>query len=85
MGLKKPENHAVPYSLTEEFVCAYRMHPLLPDNLQLRDISATPGPDKSLPVIKEYDEKFDFRCAILVKKKNHFSLKNLSFGTTGFL
>ncbi|ESW23107.1 hypothetical protein PHAVU_004G019000 [Phaseolus vulgaris] len=57
VGLKKPQNHGVPYSLTEEFVCVYRMHSLLPDNLQLRDISATPGPDKSLPVIKEIPMK----------------------------
>ena len=57
VGLKKPENHGVPYSLTEEFVSVYRMHPLLPDKLQLRDISATPGPNKSLPVIEEYDYK----------------------------
>jgi len=55
--MKKPENHGVSYSLTEEFVSVYRMHSLLPDNLQLRDISATPGPNKSPPVIKEYDYK----------------------------
>jgi len=57
VGMKKPENHGVSYSLTEEFVSVYRMHSLLPDNLQLRDISATPGPNKSPPVIKEYDYK----------------------------
>ncbi|KAL2335624.1 hypothetical protein Fmac_016837 [Flemingia macrophylla] len=53
VGLKRPENHGVTYSLTEEFVSVYRMHSLLPDNLQLRDISATPGPNKSPPLIKE--------------------------------
>ncbi|XP_027923007.1 alpha-dioxygenase 1-like [Vigna unguiculata] len=58
VGLKKPENHGVPYSLTEEFVSVYRMHPLLPDKLQLRDISATPGPNKSLPVIEEIHSIF---------------------------
>ncbi|KAJ4729158.1 alpha-dioxygenase 1-like [Melia azedarach] len=53
VGLKKPDNHGVPYSLTEEFVSVYRMHPLLPDYLQLRNINANPGPNKSPPL----DEK----------------------------
>ncbi|KAK4712547.1 hypothetical protein R3W88_007060 [Solanum pinnatisectum] len=53
VGMKKPENHGVPYSLTEEFVCVYRMHQLLPDTLQLRNIDATPGPNKSLPLTNE--------------------------------
>ncbi|KAJ0053620.1 hypothetical protein Pint_02653 [Pistacia integerrima] len=46
VGLKKPENHGVPYSLTEEFVGVYRMHSLMPDHLHLRDITAAPGPNK---------------------------------------
>ncbi|XP_059451713.1 alpha-dioxygenase PIOX-like [Corylus avellana] len=53
VGLKKPNNHGVPYSLTEEFVSVYRMHSLLPDHLHLRDISAAPGPDKSPPLIEK--------------------------------
>jgi hypothetical protein len=28
----KPDHHGVPYSLTEEFVSVYRMHPLIPDD-----------------------------------------------------
>jgi hypothetical protein len=28
--------HGVPYSLTEEFVCVYRMHPLIPDDYSFR-------------------------------------------------
>lgn len=51
--MKKPENHGVPYSLTEEFTSVYRMHQLLPDKLQLRNIDATPGPNKSLPFTNE--------------------------------
>jgi hypothetical protein len=31
------DDHGVPYSLTEEFVSVYRMHPLLPDEMALRD------------------------------------------------
>ncbi|CAI9090528.1 OLC1v1025313C2 [Oldenlandia corymbosa var. corymbosa] len=53
VGMKKPENHGVPYSLTEEFVSVYRMHSLLPDNLLLRDTNVAPGPNKSPPVSKE--------------------------------
>ncbi|EEF44944.1 oxidoreductase, putative [Ricinus communis] len=53
VGLKKPENHGVPYSLTEEFVSVYRMHSLLPDNFILRDVSAEPGVNKSPTLIKE--------------------------------
>ncbi|GMY13447.1 alpha-dioxygenase 1-like [Fagus crenata] len=53
VGLKKPNNHGVPYSLTEEFVSVYRMHSLLPDYLNLRDISAAPGPNKSPPLIEK--------------------------------
>ncbi|KAK6267399.1 hypothetical protein QUC31_018236 [Theobroma cacao] len=50
VGLKKPDNHGVPYSLTEEFVSVYRMHSLLPDYLYLRDTKAAPGPNKSPPL-----------------------------------
>jgi hypothetical protein len=31
-----PDHHSVPYSLTEEFVAVYRMHPLLPDDFTFR-------------------------------------------------
>ena len=30
------DHHSAPYSITEEFVAVYRMHPLIPDELQLR-------------------------------------------------
>ncbi|HEU0060760.1 MAG TPA: peroxidase family protein, partial [Hyphomicrobiaceae bacterium] len=33
----KPDHHAVPYSLTEEFVAVYRMHPLIPDDYAFFD------------------------------------------------
>lgn len=55
LGLKKPNNHGVPYSLTEKFVSVYRMHSLLPNYLHLRDISAAPGPNKSPPLLEKYD------------------------------
>ena len=35
-----PKNHhGVPYSLTEEFVAVYRMHPLLPDDFTFRSLA----------------------------------------------
>ncbi|GII85364.1 hypothetical protein Ssi03_33540 [Sphaerisporangium siamense] len=32
-----PDHHNVPYSLTEEFVAIYRMHPLIPDEFEIAD------------------------------------------------
>ncbi len=31
--------HGVPYALTEEFVCVYRMHPLIPDDYSFRSLA----------------------------------------------
>ena len=33
----KQAHHAAPYSITEEFVSVYRLHPLLPDDYEIRD------------------------------------------------
>jgi hypothetical protein len=33
----RPDHHGVPFSLTEDFVSVYRMHPLLPDDYLLYD------------------------------------------------
>ncbi|XP_071735035.1 alpha-dioxygenase PIOX-like [Rutidosis leptorrhynchoides] len=55
VGLKKPNNHGVPYSLTEEFVSVYRMHSLLPDQLFIRDLNSTPGINKSPKLAKKVD------------------------------
>ncbi|KAL2528820.1 Uncharacterized protein Fot_21421 [Forsythia ovata] len=54
VGMKKANNHGVPYSLTEEFVGVYRMHSLLPDTLLLRNVDAAPGPNRSPPLEKQY-------------------------------
>jgi hypothetical protein len=35
----KTDHHGVPYSLTEEFVAVYRMHPLLPDEFSFRSLA----------------------------------------------
>ncbi|CAK9322599.1 unnamed protein product [Citrullus colocynthis] len=53
VGLKKPDNHGVPYSLTEEFASVYRMHSLLPDDFYLRDVSVNPDHNKSPPLIEK--------------------------------
>ena len=39
VGIPKtvPDHHAAPYSLTEDFVTVYRMHPLLPDDYRFTD------------------------------------------------
>ncbi|XP_038905967.1 alpha-dioxygenase 1-like isoform X3 [Benincasa hispida] len=52
VGLKKPNNHGVTYSLTEEFTSVYRMHQLLPDSFYLRDVDVDPDENKSPPLIK---------------------------------
>ena len=36
------DHHGVPYSLTEEFVAVYRMHPLLPDDYTFRSLARRP-------------------------------------------
>jgi hypothetical protein len=33
------EHHSAPYSITEEFVAVYRMHPLIPDELEVRSLT----------------------------------------------
>ncbi|ERN00012.1 alpha-dioxygenase 2 [Amborella trichopoda] len=62
VGMKRPQNHGVPYSLTEEFVSVYRMHALLPDKLILRDIYSPPAP--SLPKCPQPLEEVDMRLMI---------------------
>lgn len=36
------DHHAAPYSITEEFVAVYRMHPLIPDDYTIRSLSGRP-------------------------------------------
>ncbi len=36
-------HHGVPYSLTEEFVAVYRMHPLIPDDFSFRSLEERRG------------------------------------------
>ena len=36
----KHDHHTAPYSLTEEFVSVYRMHPLIPDEVVIRSLAS---------------------------------------------
>ncbi|XP_038981978.1 alpha-dioxygenase 1-like [Phoenix dactylifera] len=73
VGLQKPNNHGVPYSLTEEFTSVYRMHSLLPDSLTLRNINTNPGPNKS----PEYLE--DIQMEDLVGIRGESTLTKIGF------
>ncbi|KAH9304356.1 hypothetical protein KI387_008760 [Taxus chinensis] len=55
VGMAKPQNHGIPFSLTEEFVSVYRMHSLMPENLLFRDIHGNPAKNKTPPMLKEVD------------------------------
>ncbi|QQD24872.1 peroxidase [Venatoribacter cucullus] len=39
-GARKSDNAGVPFTLTEEFVSVYRMHPLMRDNIDIYDIGS---------------------------------------------
>ncbi|XVF09505.1 hypothetical protein REPUB_Repub07fG0098900 [Reevesia pubescens] len=52
VGLRKPKDHGVPYSLTEEFSSVYKMHSLLPEKFILRDIRST-NPEYECPPVSE--------------------------------
>ncbi|XP_076900632.1 alpha-dioxygenase 2-like isoform X2 [Bidens hawaiensis] len=53
VGLKKPQDHGVPYSLTEEFVSVYRMHTILPDKIVLRKIDYVASEHKFSPLVQQ--------------------------------
>ncbi|HEY1027484.1 MAG TPA: peroxidase family protein [Pseudomonas sp.] len=40
VGTTAPNNYGVPFTLTEEFVAVYRMHPLMRDDVQVYDIGS---------------------------------------------
>ncbi|KAI4350996.1 hypothetical protein L6164_005390 [Bauhinia variegata] len=57
VGLKKPRDHGVPYSITEEFVSVYRMHSLLPDEIVIRNINQPTNQDKCPPIVEKVPMK----------------------------
>jgi hypothetical protein len=61
------EHHAAPFSLTEEFVAIYRMHPLMPDDYTIyslatgKQIGAHTLPEVSLGQTRDIMEQYDLR------------------------
>ncbi len=49
VGAAAPNNYSVPYTLTEEFVSVYRMHPLMRDKVDIYDIG-TNDVKRSIPI-----------------------------------
>lgn len=49
VGMKEPNDHGVPYSLTEEFTSVYRLHPLLPEQIDIKNIKAVAPAQTSTP------------------------------------
>jgi hypothetical protein len=48
----KADHHAAPYSITEEFVAVYRMHPLMPDSFSFRRFdNGQPIEDREFPQV----------------------------------
>ncbi len=46
VGKKTLDLYSVPFTLTEEFVAVYRMHPLVPDSVTIRDAKTNKAGDK---------------------------------------
>lgn len=69
-------HHTAPYSLTEEFVAVYRMHPLLPDDFSFRSVT-----DDHLLQERTFPEVEAFETR---KRMEEMSLSDLfySFGTS---
>jgi hypothetical protein len=42
------EHHSAPYSLTEDFISVYRLHPLIPDIVEIYELLPTDNTDKTM-------------------------------------
>ncbi|MQL86595.1 hypothetical protein Taro_019124 [Colocasia esculenta] len=73
VGLNEPNNHGVPYSLTEDFVGVYRMHCLVPDVLEVKNINLPAGPNKAPAPLK------DIKMEELIGIKGEKALTELGF------
>jgi hypothetical protein len=78
------DDHGVPYSLTEEFVAVYRMHPLIPDEVRLvdadgRDLGARTMPeltgDEARVIAREY-RAADLVASLAVGRAGQIRLRN---------
>ena len=54
----KTDHFDVPYSITEEFVAVYRMHPLIPDDISFKSTSSEPPfEERSVPFTEVVNKK----------------------------
>lgn len=53
VGMKQPNDHGVPYSLTEEFTSVYRMHHLLPEKIDIKNIKSSAVNQHTPPSVEE--------------------------------
>lgn len=49
-GEKTLDLYGAPFTLTEEFVAVYRMHPLIPDNIDFRSVAKADKVQKQIPI-----------------------------------
>ena len=67
--------YGVPFSLTEEFVSVYRMHPLLPDDLYMRSVETGQRTGKSYSL-----SEYSFKGARDIVKKHSVDDVVYTFG-----
>ncbi|KAL3676751.1 hypothetical protein R1sor_026699 [Riccia sorocarpa] len=77
VGQSKAIDHGVPYSLTEEFTSVYRMHPLLPETIFIRDIQAAPIRGSNEPQLLEEVPVKEFVGIEGIKKARKHGIKTL--------
>jgi len=53
----KRNDAGVPFSITEEFTSVYRLHPLLPEQLEFKTLAKGGSPVKSVPFVETIREK----------------------------
>ena len=56
VGSAAPNNYGVPFSLSQEFVAVYRMHPLMRDNIQVYDIGSNVA-SRTIPLQSAIDRE----------------------------
>ncbi|KAL3693413.1 hypothetical protein R1sor_007064 [Riccia sorocarpa] len=77
VGHSKPIDHGVPYALTEEFNAVYRMHPLLPENLYIRDVQSGPIRGSNVPQLVEEVPVKDYIGIDGIKRSRKHGIKTL--------
>ena len=74
----KTNHFGVPYSITEEFVAVYRMHPLIPDEIHFRSTSSDPPfEERPVPFTEVTNKK-----AVDLMREIHMRDLFYSFGTS---